>query len=339
MSRASATSLQRRRIDRWVAAVGLLAAAEDQRGVDVPELNAMGLLAAHAACEAMLGLIVGPLPFTKGQSSKELSFLALLEKAAPVAKPKLNQTLRGDLNAMHSVRNGFVHGGAIVHVSELDRSIEAAHTLAEHVPLPGHTNLVGVPTVVADIIEIEAIGMWLRHADEQRRAGNLRWSADGIARALDSALDRTVPHVRTRTGMTIFQTMRELGRIGAGSGFDRELRERIAEIDSLTLWVYPMALGTPPATLDYIRSVVGSDSNEDVGGHPRRVLGPSREDPSPADLRRASTIVSRIILRLWAMGSLAPGRSDEAIVKLAQPFLANPWGYAAGLPGGVEATS
>jgi hypothetical protein len=41
-TRTSAGSLQRRRIYRWVAAVGLLGAAEDQRGADVPETNAIG---------------------------------------------------------------------------------------------------------------------------------------------------------------------------------------------------------------------------------------------------------------------------------------------------------
>lgn len=57
-----ASSRQRRKLYRWVAAVGMLATAEDQRGADVPETNAVALLAAHAACESMLGLIVGPLP-------------------------------------------------------------------------------------------------------------------------------------------------------------------------------------------------------------------------------------------------------------------------------------
>ena len=61
----------------------------------------------------------------------------------------------------------------------------------------------------------------------------------------------------------------------------------------------------------------------DVGGRPRPVQRPSEEDPSPADLRRASTIVSRIILRLWAMGSLSPNRSDLEIVAFAKDALAS----------------
>jgi hypothetical protein len=220
--RTPAASLQRRRIYRWVAAVGLLATAEDQSGADVPETNAMGLMGAHAACEAMLGLIVGPLPFVKGQPATERYFPVLLELAAAAAKPRLSQALRGELVTMHHVRNAFVHGGTTVDANELDRAIDAAHALAEHVPLPGNRNLVGVATVVADIIEMDAIGMWLRHADEQRAKGNLRWSADGIARALDAAISRTDPVLRTRTGRrSITQVVRELKDISSGLGLDR----------------------------------------------------------------------------------------------------------------------
>lgn len=112
------------------------------------------------------------------------------------------------------------------------------------------------------------------------------------------------------------------------------MRQNTSAIDSLTRWVYPMALGTPPATIAYVRSVVGEEAFVDVGGHPRPVRRPSDDDPSGADLRRASTIVSRIILRLWAMGSLEAGRRDPELVALAQDFIANPSGNAAGTPRG-----
>lgn len=327
--RTTAASLQRRRVYRWVAAVGLLATAEEQRGADTAETNAMGLMGAHAACEAMLGLIVGPLPHDSKQPARERYFPILLSLAAPAAKPPLSNDLRDELFSMHDVRNAFVHGGAAVDGAELDRAIDAAHALAEHVPMPGRTSLVGVASVVADIIEMDAIGMWLRHADDQRALGHLRLSADGLARALDAALDRTVPRVRTRTGKTMQQVSRELQRIGLGMGWDTAMTETVEAIDQLTRWVYPMALGTPPAALDFIRSVVGSAEGADLNGHPQRINRPSNDEPSSADLRRASSLVSRIILRLWAMDGLAPWRDDPQVIALAQPFLAAPSGYSA----------
>ncbi len=90
-----------------------------------------------------------------------------------------------------------------------------------------------------------------------------------------------------------------------------------------------MALGTSPATLSYVRSVVGRETPLDVGGHPRPVSRPSKEEPSEADYRRASTMVARMILRLWAMGSLAAREHDPEIVAIAQDFLTNPSGMAA----------
>jgi hypothetical protein len=334
-TRTPAASLQRRRIYRWVAAVGLLGAAEDQRGADVPETNAIGLMAAHAACEAMLGLIIGPLPYAPKQPPRERYFGTLLELALAASKPPLSNALRDDLLTMHDVRNSFVHGGSTVSLLELDRAIDAAHALAEHVSLPGHKNLVGVPTVVADIIQIEAIGMWLRHADEQRAKGNILFSADGIARALDEAVGRTVPLVRRRTGRTMLQSLRTVADHGKQDRHNREVsgefeRQREA-IDALARWVYPLALGTQPATLNYIESVVGTVDHVDIGGQPLPVNRP-KEEPSPRDLRRASSLVSRIILRLWAMDGLAPGRFDDQLIELAQRFLTQPYGMSARLP-------
>jgi hypothetical protein len=311
----------------------MLATAEDQRGADTPETNAMGLMGAHAASEAMLGLIVGPLPYDKKEPPDERFFPSLLRLAASAAQPPLSQTLRGELMTMHGVRNGFVHGGTTVDAAELDRAIDATHALAEHVPLPGHTQLVGVPTVVADIIQIEAIGMWLRHADEQRVKGRLRLSADGIARALEAAIDRTVPRVRSGTGTSSFmQVTRDLRAISQGRGFDPNERAVLFAIDQLTEWVYPMALGTPPATLSYIRSIVGTESRVDVGAHPRPVTRPTDAEPALADLRRASSLVSRIILRLHVMRGIAPGREDDKLAAAARDFLKDPHGPAAHLP-------
>lgn len=309
--------------------MGLVAAAEEHRGADVPEMNAMGMIAAHAACEAMLGLIIGPLPFVKGKPVDERYFPELLGLAAARARPRLSQTLQGDLGVMHHVRNGFVHGGQSVDVAELDRAIDAAHSLAEHVPMPGNNRLVGIATVVADVIDIEAIGMWLRHADRMKREGHIHWAADGIARALDAALDRTVPRVRHRRDIWAARDFAKMISLSGGRGLEADLRSHGAAISELTDWVYPMALGISPATLAYVRSVVGKESGVDIGGHPQPVSRPTKKPPSDRDYRRASTIVARMILRLSVMGSLSARKSDPDVVAIAQDFLVQPSGLGA----------
>ena len=40
-----------------------------------------------------------------------------------------------------------------------------------------------------------------------------------------------------------------------------------------------------------------------------------------------------MIFQLWATGTLVPGRSDDELIRLAQPFLVDPRGVSAGEPG------
>jgi hypothetical protein len=75
--------------------------------------------------------------------------------------------------------------------------------------------------------------------------------------------------------------------------------------------------------------VVGKEAGVDVGGGPQPVTRPSKEDPPEREYRRASSIVAHLVLRLWAIGSLAANESDPQIVAMAEGFLANPSGLAA----------
>jgi hypothetical protein len=294
----------------------------------------MALLAAHAACEAMLGLIVGTRPYTQGAKA-DPSFRQILEDATAVSRPQLATALVGDLDLLHRARNGFVHAGQTVHGMEVERAVETAHSLADHVPAPGSRRLVGPATVVADIIEIEAIGMWLRHADEMRKGGRLRLAADGLARALDEAFDRTVPELPTRRGHWSSQVSRSLEGVGMPWVVARDVAERIEASESLSGWLVPLAIGIPPATYRWLRALIGVTARESIRGHPQRIVDRPPEDPPLPDLRRAAAVVSQVVLRLWMMGGLEEKHWDAEIVQRAQPFLRAPGGYAAGEPGGM----
>lgn len=306
----------RSRLQRWVAAVGLLVAAEEAASTDVPESNAIGVLAAEAACEAMLGLLIGVYeqpPMDK--QGREASFSALLDRVLELGV-QVPPVLVADLRVTHRTRNGFVHAGMAIDHLEVERSVAAAHALSELVAMPGERPMSGIATLVADIVEIEAIGLWLRHADLMARRGQLRLAADAMARALDAALDRTVPRIRRRTGQSSFATVQELRRLGSGAGFDRSRQELVDGIDGLTRWVYPMALGVAPSTLDFVRSVIGEEEPYDFGGHMRPVRRPSDQALAEQHYRRAAAVVSRILLRLWVIGAVAPRRNDDQQVAI-----------------------
>jgi uncharacterized protein YutE (UPF0331/DUF86 family) len=120
---------ERRRLRRWLAAVGLTTAAEDAARVDTPETNAMALLGADAACETLLGLLAGVRRYKQGD---EVSFPRLLTAAG--AKVTIEADLGDDLDAMHRIRNAFVHASNTVAANETAHAISNARRLLDIVP-------------------------------------------------------------------------------------------------------------------------------------------------------------------------------------------------------------
>jgi hypothetical protein len=333
---------ERLRLRRWLAAVGLTAAAEDAARVDTPETNAMALLGAHAACEALLGLLSGVRRYKRGE---EVAFPKLLASASSAVT--IPTDLADNLDVIYRMRNDFVHASLTVDGAEAARAISNARRLMELVPaslgaswtLPDDA---GLGTAVAQIIGVEAVGMWLRHAEQMRRQNRLQLAADGLARALDGALQRTLPKL-LRDGWARSSSGSVLRRI-AGATQDRVVElmdQRVDELDGranvmsrrvegLFEWVLPLALGTSPIAYQRLRAVIGVTLDVDVGGVPGPVSRPPGVSVGDDAMRQAISQTAEIIFRLWAMGSLRPWPNDDKIVQLAQSFLANPSGFAAG---------
>jgi hypothetical protein len=179
---------QRRRLQRWIAAVALIDAAGRSARADTPETNAMSLLSAHAAAETLLGLIVGHRNYKRNE---DIPFPRLIQDAVDALKRRraraLAPDLLDDLDAMHRARNSFVHAASAVHASEVDQAIGSARELAEHIP-GRSAKASGIADAVADIIDIEYVSMWLQHAEDMLRKARVVYAADGLARALSMAM-------------------------------------------------------------------------------------------------------------------------------------------------------
>jgi hypothetical protein len=333
---------ERQSLRRWLVAVGLTVAAEDAARVDTPETNALALLGAYAACQALLGLMAGTREYKRDE---DVPFADLMKS---VSATVASERSFGDaLRQMHRMRNDFVHASTTVHAEEATRAISNARRLMELVPtslgaswtLPADG---GLGTAVAEIIGVEAVGMWLRHAELMRAQNRLQLAADGLARALDGALMRTLPKLLPDSAASS-STGSPLHRI-AGAKPDRiveAIDRRVDElagranvmsrrVDGLFGWVLPLALGTSPIAYQRLRAIIGSTVDLDLGGAPGPVFRPPGASVDEDAVRRAISQTSEIIFRLWAMGSLRPWPRDEGIVELAQSFLANPSGIAAG---------
>lgn len=154
--------------------------------------------------------------------------------------------------------------------------------------------------------------------------GRLRNAADALAHAYDNAISHTHPPIRragggrrARAGVSVawygvdVDDPARRARKEADAG--RQDLERA--VDGLTRWVLPLAVGESPATLAFLAETLGAPANEDRGGHAARVLRANAE-PAPAEVRRASSIVARIVLRLSVTGALRPGRHDDKLLEL-----------------------
>ena len=325
---------ERLRLSRWLAAVGLTVAAEDAARIDTPETNAISLLGAHAACEALLGLLSRVRQYKR---SDEVSFPKLVIMASSVVT--MPADLADNLDVMHRMRDDFVHASMAVDGLEAARAILNARRLMEFVPasfgrswnLPDGS---GLGTAVAEIVGVEAVGMWLRHADQMQRRGRLQMAADGLARALDGALDRTRPGLRNEAAADRSRPEMQRARVQPGVGSVQ------SQLDGLYQWVLPLALGTSPIAYRRLRDLIGHAANEDLGGAPVRVMRPAAGTLGDDKIRWAISQTAEIIFRLWAMGSLHPLATDERIEERAREFLANPSGRAAGgFPTGPGSTT
>jgi hypothetical protein len=341
---------ERLSLSRWLAAVGLTGAAEDAARVDTPETNAMALLGGHAACEALLGLLAG---VERLQAGKDIYFWQLLDQAkrkvnTARAKTKIGPDLSDHLVAMNGARNGFVHAGTTVAAGEAARATSNARRLMELVPanlgaswtLPDGA---GLGTAVAVIIGVEAVGIWLRFADEMQRLQPDRpdLAADGLAHALDSALMRTRPKI-LRDPWPGPWTRSLLNRIADRpdrvakaldqrvDAMDQRADRMDQRVEGLSEWVLPLALGTSPIAYQRLREVIGWAHLEAVGLGPGGVSRVSETPLSRDAVRGANSQTAEIIFRLWAMGSLEDLPSDDKTVEAARALIAQLRGTVAG---------
>lgn len=320
-------------LQRWLAAVGLIRSAEESARIDTPETNASALLSAHAACEALLGLIAGVQPYKRGE---DIPFGRLLAKSA--TRARLRRDVTDDLDAVHRMRNDFVHASTAIHASEAGRAIDSARRLLDIAPrrVTGVFALSGsggIGSAVASIIDVEAVGMWLRHADEMLRKGRLELAADGCARALDAAINRTKPRLYKDQRLSREASSMDLDHYASGTGRDRLRGALASRIEGLDAWVLPLALGLSPAAYVHLRGLVGRQEDYDLRGGPVPVRRPATP-PDRDGVRQALSTTAEIVFRLWASGVLVPWERDDRIVELAAPFLADPSGLAAGEPPG-----
>jgi hypothetical protein len=147
------------------------------------------------------------------------------------------------------------------------------------------------------------VAQFLREADEAARADEWRNAGDAAAKALYLALRQTRP--------AIGRPPIRLRRVSAGrddlSGY---LEPITAQIDALSAWVVPMALGLRPAVYAEMQRVLG-EAHEYMDNS-IRVLPMTDEPITNQEIRSALDELGLVIVRLWLSSTMFRGPRADA---------------------------
>lgn len=193
-------------VARWIAIAALLASAQDLQARGGGAWPALALIAADTANETILGTIAvagGKYP-ARDASFEDTYNLALA--ALDELEHTMPQGLRTRVVTVHRHRNAAVHAGVEPAPKVIRRALETAADLrslaVDALELMESFRTAGPVTAVAKVVGIEPIASALIGAEQHLEADRLERAADQCAIALDAALERVKPGLRSDTAAT-----------------------------------------------------------------------------------------------------------------------------------------
>jgi len=292
-------------IRQWVAAVALLAEAEEAaaRGSSVD--RAIALIAADTATEAALGLLSSRL----AEELQSDSFGTYLARAKRVAR--LPSGLASEIAAVHRLRNNVVHNGAEASEREALRATLASRELLD-VFVPRVLRAAkalgrgrGIGDAVGALLPSHPAGRALEAAQVALAKRDPKSALEECAGALEHVRRNTMPPlpVTRRRAPREVEIETKYGRTRTDYGF----RQLDGALEALERWVVPLALGLSPAEyaslvedLPYARST----------GRSFEYHWSDEKVPDMTTAKRSLERVSVLVLRMWLTDRLrtpAPG--------------------------------
>jgi hypothetical protein len=251
-------------LDRWLAMLGLVAAAEDFAARRTGAWAGLAVVAADAAIEAALGLIAtgGSKP-PEGQE-RFSDLLALSELAFKDAGDPIDVRLRDRILRTHRSRNSALHVG----LDPSERTVQTAIAAARDVlglasrasPVLGRIAGVGPVRAVAELVDVPVIKDALNLASEALARADPIGAADQAAIALETALSRLDPPLRDRMGRLLPRgSIPRVSTYGPQSaiGIDEITRPLEKHADLIEAWLLALAIGVRPGELARLRRQLG----------------------------------------------------------------------------------
>jgi hypothetical protein len=240
-------------LGRWIAIAALMASAVDLQARGGGPWPALALVAADTANEAILGTIAasGANPPDRDALFDQVYSAAVAELGA--RGHPMPGSLKARVQNMHRQRNGAVH----LNIEPTTRAIETAiRTTIELrdlvVVAVAHLEAFrasGPTRAVATIVGIESISGALTDAERLLGEGRLVEAADACAVALDGALERVRPGLRS------YKHVGPLNPTERNLGYALQRADETANLHET--WILALGLGLRPVELARLQRIVG----------------------------------------------------------------------------------
>jgi hypothetical protein len=286
-------------LGRWVAIASLLASARELEGRGGGAWRPLGLVAADTAIEAILGTIATSLGEAPGRDATFEQTFQLADGALAGGPHAIDQSLRTRIHTIHRQRNAAVHHGDEPGGQAVSRAIATALELRE-LAVNALTLLeafrdAGPARAVGRIVAIEPISTSLGEAERLLGLGQLLAAADQCAIALDAALERVKPDIRSYKRVPI-DTPRDVVKAIAGVSEQTVLHEA---------WILALGIGIRPVELERLQRVVGEPIFTAPNGPPTEVIHSERVTLTEALVTWALRTTTDVVFRLWQGEALA----------------------------------
>jgi hypothetical protein len=290
-------------IGQWIAIAAMLASAEELRARGGGGWPALAIVAADTANEAILGTVAGNAPKPPAPSALWPDiYNAAVRAFRDHYKHPMTESLMRRVRQIHRHRNGAVHDGIDPGPRVLDSALATAAELrslaVDALELLEAFRTSGPSRAVAGVVKIAPIGDPLAEAEDLLNQDALEAAADKCAIALEAALERAKPNIRSYKGLTARRDDDRVDSMFAIFAEQRQLHEA---------WILALGLGLRPIELRRLQRVLGQPmrSIREVGEVSEVMRDKSVKLTRPT-VQWAVRTTTDVVFRLWQSESLAP---------------------------------
>jgi hypothetical protein len=289
-------------LGQWLAISAMLASAQETHARGGGGWPPLAVVAADTACEALLSMVAarGIKPPNSEAKWPELYSAAVATFRGPLKRP-MSESLMRRLKTLHSLRNAAVHDGTDPGRRAVETALSTAADLRSHavagLELLEVFRTAGPIALVGHLVGVEPIASALIAAEAHLANDELIQAADEAAIALEAAIERVKPGLRSYRGLPY---ARQHERVDALDNIVRE-QTRLHEA-----WILAIGLGLRPIELRRLERLLGDPQQSITESRPSNVLRREGVVLTRPLVEWAVRLLADVVFRLWLSESLSP---------------------------------